>query len=148
MTGRTIEERQELRRLLAQDLGLPEMPDDYFFLMRIGDDYRDYPFNWEPFRDVAGPLTAGSASLPIVVISDSKERPEPEIRQSTSPFPHYEAWVSRTIPVERIASAWLELLVNDDASLGSYQGPFDCFPRGLGIRAEQLTEKGRCFLGL
>ena len=148
MKDRAIKQRQELRRALAQDLDLPDVADNYFFLLRIGDSYYDYTFNWEPFRDVAGPLDSGSDSLPIVVISDSRERQAPEVRRSERPSPHYELWVSPTIPAELIASAWLELLVDDAASLGSYQGPFEWFPQGLGVRAEQLTEKGRRFLGL
>src|SRR5262245_16534409 len=116
-------DRQELCRTLAGKLGLglPGWLDPYVFLLRIGNNYREYAFNWEPFRDLASPLQAGSTSIPIVVISDSTQRQAPEVRRSETPIPHYEFWVSPTIPMERIASAWLELLADDGALHGPRQ---------------------------
>ncbi|HEU4388480.1 MAG TPA: hypothetical protein VFV34_11830, partial [Blastocatellia bacterium] len=127
--------------------GLSENLDNYYFFLRLGTNYRDYPFNWEPFRDLAGPLEAGAGSIPIVVVSDSTDRKIPELRRRQEPAPHYELWVSPTIPVEAIASTWLELLVEDGA-LSRSQGPVNWFPRGLEITADKLSEKGRRFLML
>ena len=83
------------------------------------------------------------ASIPIVVVSDTTRRMAPELRRREDPAPHYQFWVSPTIPVEAIASAWLDLLVQDGASHGSNQGPFDWFPGILDITADKLSEKGR-----
>ena len=148
MNDRIVEQTQELRRTLARQLGLPEKLDTYFFLLRIGANFGEYEFNWEPFRDLAGPLQPGSNSLPIVVVSDSTQRRVPEHRRSEEPVPHHELWVSPTVPVEAIASAWLDLLAKNEALHGSYQGPFDWFPRGLQVTADQLSEEGRKFLKL
>jgi hypothetical protein len=143
-----LEKRQELRRTLADKFGLPERLDSYFFLLRIGGNYGEYPFNWEPFRDLAGPLQTGSESLPIVVISDSTERQVPEVLRVELPIPHYELRVSPTIPVQAIATTWLDLLVDDGALHGSYHGPFSWFADNLEISADQLSEKARKFLSL
>jgi hypothetical protein len=143
-----VQQTKELRRALAEEFGLSENLDNYYFLQRIGTNYGDYPFNWEPFRDLAGPLKAGSASLPIVVVSDSTGRNAPEVRHREEPAPHHELWVSPTTPAEAIASAWLELLAENGAFHGDYHGPFNWFPQALGITADNLSEKGRMFLKL
>jgi hypothetical protein len=142
------EQMRQLRQALGRKMGLPETTDSYFFLVRIGANYSEYPFNWEPFRDLAGPLRPGSGSLPVVVISDSTARRTPEIVRAEHPIAHYEFRVSPTIPVEVIANAWLELLVDNGALYGTFTGPFKFFTGSLHIAADQLSDKGRSFIGL
>lgn len=58
----TYDSIRELKRVVAQQNGLDKGYDNYFFLARIGSNYNEYGFNWEPFRDMAGPLDAGEAT--------------------------------------------------------------------------------------
>lgn len=130
---------------LAEQTGLAEVSDYYFFLARVGSNYHDYPFNWEPFRDLAGPLKVGKQSIPIVVMSDDNDRTEPEVKKGTVPEPHFQMRVSPSIDVVRIADRWLELLV-DDGALHAFAGSKDWFLDNLRINAKQLSRKARAFL--
>ena len=59
-------------RDIATMLGISKsepVHDSYFFLIRLGDNWADYPFNWEPFREIAGPLEPPEGALPIVMHS-------------------------------------------------------------------------------
>jgi hypothetical protein len=139
----------ELKKIIAQQNGLEEYFDNYYFLARIGSNYFEYNFRWEPFRDLAGPLGIGDSSLPIFIISDAKPRRAPEQRKVVIPTPHYQLWVSPGLDVVSVAGMWLELLVDDQAFHTDFDhGPFDWFVRGLGISADQLSQKGRVLLKL
>ena len=128
---------KRLKRLLREETGLGEGYDHYFFLSRMGSDYRGYPFTWEPFRDLAGPLVIGDDSVPIVMISDTKVRETPEISLQDYPEPHYQFWISTDIAVAIIADEWLSLLVKNHASHGRYKGPFDWFFEFLKSRSAE-----------
>jgi hypothetical protein len=133
---------------VATKLNLGKVLDTYFFLVRVGTNFSEYAFNWEPFRDLAGPLRAGSNSIPIVVVSDSTMRLEPEIKRSEEPMAHYEMVVSPTVSVTAVVRMWLDLLVENGASHGSNKGSFGWFLKYLDVKADVLSDKGRRFLGL
>lgn len=137
----------ELRQAVAKKYDLAERADSYFFFLRIGSNYDRYPFIWESFRDMAGPLKIGSNPYTIVMVSDSKERLVPEVVKKDHPFPHYELKVSPMIPVSAIVNSWLELLIDANASHG-YQGPFDWFLHGLQLNSDQISLKAKKFLRL
>ena len=139
---------KRLKRTLAQSTGLHEGYDTYFFLSRMGDNYQEYGFNWEPFRDLAGPLLGGNESIPIIVMSDDKSRNAPEVEKVNSPISHYQFRVSPNLGAEVIANHWLELIVDNGAKHGQYKGPFDWFVNLLGIKVETLSLKSRNFLML
>ncbi len=139
---------RQLKKAASAELGIEERYDSYFFLARLGSNYDKYVFNWEPFRDLAGPLVSSETSLPILVISDDKARSRPEIVRQESPYPHFRFFVSPSVPVAPIANTWLELLVSDGAQHEKYKGPFSWFTKNLGTTVEDLSERARQFLNL
>ena len=138
----------ELKEHLGRETGLEVGHDTYFFLGRMGSNYREYPFPWEPFRDLAGPLEVETGAIPIVVLSDNQSREKPEIREVSVPVGHYQFWVSPTCSAQSVADAWLPLLVKDHAAHGRYKGPFDWFMRDLKLKAEVLSGPSREFLSI
>jgi len=139
---------RSLKKHLAEKTGLNEGYDTYYYLARMGSNYDKYGFQWEPFRDLAGPLEVGANALPLVVMSDDRQRSKPEVLNVEEPIRHFQLWVSPSCPAASVANAWLELLTDNSASHTSYKGPFDWFPRALELSAEDLSEKGRSFLSL
>jgi hypothetical protein len=131
---------------VAASLGIEDRNDYYFFLARLGSNYDKYPFNWEPFRDLSGPLLSSDSSIPVLVISDDQKRTTPEIVREQTPLPHFRIFVSPSIPVAAIANAWLQLIAGNGAHHGSYRGPFDWYVRNLGISAADLSAPARKFL--
>ncbi len=140
---------KEIGQALAAELRTPYV-ETYFFLVRIGDYHGDqeYPFSWEPFRDLAGPLAIGESSLPVVVISEVSARTEPDVRRIESPWPHFELRVSRSVPAAAVANAWLETIVAAGAGHGEYRGPFGWFASTLHVPVEALSPTAREFLGV
>jgi hypothetical protein len=118
----------------------------YRFLIRLGSNYGSYGFEWEPFRDVAGPLEPGPGALPIVVLSDDNNSVVPKTVRGSVPIEHYQLWLSPGLSAELVANAWLELLVDAGATLGDYHGPFDWFWTHLNLKHDQLSAKSRAFL--
>ena len=72
--------------------------DRYYFLLRVGDDFSSYSFNWEPFRDLAGPLKIPEGARPIVVHSVKERLEHPVTSAPDSPLPHIDIAVTPTIP--------------------------------------------------
>ena len=142
------EQIRSLKKSIAQQTGLEEGYDAYFFLARLGSNYDQYSFSWEPFRDLAGPLGAGPNARPILVLSDKEDRAIPEVTQHELPAPHFQFRVSPSCSATSVANRWLELLVDDDASHRRYHGSFRWFPAGLHLNPSDLTEKSRRFLML
>ena len=138
----TYDRIRELKRIVAQQNGLDKGYDNYFFLGRIGSNYNEYGFNWEPFRDMAGPRDAGEGALPILIISDAQPHQVPEQSKVQVPMPHYPIRVSPSLGAAFIACMWLDLLVDNHALHGYYQGPFDWCGRGAVAFANALCEEG------
>lgn len=137
-----------LKTIVSSNLGLAIGYDEYYFLARIGDNYKNYSFAWEPFRDVAGPLLKSQDSKPILIVSENSDIKEPTIFEEIDPFPHYQFKVSPNCPSTIIANSWLELLVDNGALHGNYKGPFDWFVTGLELDVGSLSNKARKFLML
>jgi hypothetical protein len=59
-----VEAARDIETLVRALAARTEEPviDSYFFLVRVGRNYDKYPFGWEPFRDLAGPLEPWSWS--------------------------------------------------------------------------------------
>ena len=133
-------------KAVAAALHMKEHYDYYFVLARLGSNYDKYPFSWEPFRDLSGPLEPSDSSIPVLVISDDERRTAPEIVREETPLPHFRFYVSPSIPVATIANSWLELIVKNGARHGSYHGPFEWYLKGLGLSAADLSVAARKFL--
>jgi hypothetical protein len=133
-------------KAVATILGIEDRKDYYFFLARLGSNYDKYPFNWEPFRDLSGPLQSIDSSIPILVISDEQNRSMPEIIREELPLPHYRFFVSPSIPVAKIADSWLQVIAGDGAQHKSYHRPFKWYLETLGLSAEDLSLTARRFL--
>lgn len=87
----------------------------YFFFGRLGTNYDNYRFSWEPFRDFAGPLLRHQDSIPIVMISVDAKPPRPKVQRVLSPRSHYEIVISPACRVVDIVNTWLETLAEDKA---------------------------------
>jgi hypothetical protein len=119
--------------------------DRYFFLLRAGSNWEDYPFNWEPFRDLAGPLEPPADAVPIAVVSVA-EAPEPTTEVSDDPFPHVEITVAPTVPVNQIVEAWIAAL--RDQGVEPIVRPAPWFLKNLGLQTTDVSADVRSFLGL
>jgi len=137
---------KSVAQAVAATLGITDRCDYYFFLARLGTNYDKYPFNWEPFRDLSGPLRPSDSSIPVLVISDDEKRTAPEIAREEGPLPHFRFFVSPSIPVAAIANSWLQLIAGNGARHASYHGPFEWYPKALGLSANDLSAAARKFL--
>jgi len=137
---------KSVAQAVAATLGIADRHDYYFFLARLGSNYDKYPFNWEPFRDLSGPLRPSDSSIPVLVISDEKERIAPEIAREEAPLPHVRFFVSPSVPIAAIADSWLQLIAGNGARHEHYQGPFDWYLKALGLSTKDLSEAARTFL--
>ncbi|HSN93269.1 MAG TPA: hypothetical protein VLS93_18710 [Anaeromyxobacteraceae bacterium] len=133
-----------LKQGLARAIGLPDRRDALFFFLRLGSDWHRYPFSWEPFRELAGSLRPGPASLPVVLVSDGARRSQPELGRSDFPVPHLELRISPECGAAAVARAFLELLAANGALPAGE--PAAAFAQGLRIRPEDLGEEGLRFL--
>ena len=130
----------------AADLSVREA--GYFFFGRLGENYDKYPFNWEPFRDFAGPLLRSPDSIPIVMISAQAESSTPPSAiHELRPRPHYRISICPSHTVLDIANVWLETL-SDDGAIPKDGGErfYSWFFRNLDIAPEQLSLKARQFV--
>lgn len=118
--------------------------DDYFFLLRVGSNWRDYPFNWEPFRDLAGPLRPSPDSVPVAIISVERLA-EISTEQVAEPLPHIEITVTPKIPVQSIAEAWISVLKSQGIETSGSQG---WFLTHLGLSAGDVSSEVQSFLHL
>jgi hypothetical protein len=138
---------EALRSQVASELGLPELKDTYFFLLRVGNNFDRYVFNWEPFRDLAGPLEPSPSSIPVVVISDERQK-RPRVEHLSEPMPHVRLHISPSMQTTEIARRWLDAIVDAGAQHRKYQGPFDWFVGSLKLDVSALSPKARAFLNL
>lgn len=132
---------------LVKESGSHKHEGGYYFLGRLGKNYREYPFNWEPFRDFAGPLLRGTESIPIVVISNETEPEKPQVVKASLPKPHYQIIISPKCSTVDIINTWWELLFDNDAipHTGGEQ-KHQWFFENLNVSVEQLSEKARKFV--
>lgn len=131
---------------LEQSTGLP-VHERSFFLLRLGTDYFDYDFPWEPFRDLAGPLRGFENAMPIVIVSSPQgERTDrPLVTRSRYPSDYIRIDVSPLCSAKDVANTWLECLVDANASA---QGPAVWFPDVIGVKDSEFTAKAFGFLQL
>jgi hypothetical protein len=117
----------------------------HYFLLRIGSNWQDYTFQWEPFRDLAGPLNPPSGALPIAVVSVGQAT-EPTTQVSQDPFPHVEITTAPTVPVVQFVETWISALRGQRVELVRTPSPW--FLAGLRLRAENVSAQVLAFLGL
>lgn len=134
---------QSLARDLGSRKGQP-VADAYFFLIRLGDNWSDYPFSWEPFRDIAGPLTVNPQGRPVVVQSVREPLPHPTVTNADYPVPHCEIVVAPTVPVARIVDSWVGVL--RDSGLESAAHPSPWFLDQLDLTPADLSPDTVSFL--
>lgn len=146
-----VQMNKEMNAFIAELVAATDLPvreGDYFFLGRLGEGYERYPFNWEPFRDFAGPLLRYPDSIPVVMVSAlGVSTIPPSASREERPRPHYRIFISPSHAIVDIVNVWLETLA-DDRSIpqdGGDQG-YSWFFRNLGIAPEQLSAKARRFV--
>ena len=141
-------EVKELAKLVAKTLGLSGYRDIYFFCARIGNHYTDFDFtfNWEPFRDLAGPLERAPDAEPVLVVAQAEPLQAPKVERREVPVPHFLLTVAKNLSAQSVANAWLETIVEAGAQHGRHVGPFDWFLEDLGLAREDLTPKARDFV--
>ena len=132
---------------LSAELSLP-VADRYFFLVRIGANWQDYPFDWGAFVELAATLEDRSqdlaAGLPVVVVSLDSAEPTPSSQELSVPRPHRRIVVSPSTPVEALAEAWLADIVRQ---LGPSAHIADSsFLSRLGLGPDLLSEPSKSLL--
>lgn len=130
---------------LSAELTLP-VADKYFFLLRIGNNWRDYPFDWDAFVELAAaleerslerPSGASSPLTPVVVVSLDSAEPSPTAEPFSAPAPHLRIVVSPDTAVALLAETWL-------SAIARQIGPSDgiastSFLARLGLEPSQLS---------
>ena len=102
---------EEIVRAVETETGL-KVRDRYPCLLRVGDNWDDYPFNWENFRDFAGPLKWPEDAPPIVMISTDDLFPEPSVETFSEPYRHFRITVSPNIAVADIVNSWIGIITD------------------------------------
>lgn len=120
--------------------------DTYFFLVRARQDWSAYPFNWEPFRDLAGSLVPLPGAAPIAVVSTGARMSKPEIQRLVEPVPYVEILVAPTIPVRQIVAVWVEEL--QAQGVAPLDRPAPWFLEGLHLTESDVGANIAEFLGL
>lgn len=142
-----MEKSVELKALVAALKARTNQPvvDDYYFLIRVGSNWPDYPFEWEPFRDLAGPMSAQAGGIPVAVLSVPSAT-EPATVVSEGPVPHVEITVAPNVPVKKIVEAWIAELLNQ--SVKPRVPPAPLFLEYLGLRPSDVSGEVRSFLSI
>lgn len=138
------ERYEEIAQAVASETGM-KVSDRYPCLIRVGDNWREYPFNWEPFRDLAGPISWPEDAPAIVVISNADKLSEPIVTTFSEPHPHVRIEVSPSIPVATIVETWIAQLADN---VPVKEEPYTWFLQNLDLEPESMTPIVRQFLGL
>jgi hypothetical protein len=117
--------------------------DRYYFLLRVGGDFSSYPFSWEPFRDLAGPLQIPEGARPIVVRSLHERLEHPVTSAPDHPLPHIEISVAPELPAAAVADAWIAALRREGVALTT---PSPWFLEGLRLTAADVLPETAEFL--
>lgn len=125
--------------------GTTDYGDHYTFFARSGDNWDDYPFSWEAFRDLAGGSTPTSDAHPVVVVSTSGGMKAPEVSEHTEPVRHTEILVSPTLDRNAIVEAWIAAI---SSMVEPTEGGMEWFPEMLELKPDELSPAALAFLGL
>lgn len=134
---------------LADSTGLKKHEDYYFFLVRLGDNYASYSFNWEAFRDLAGgSLDSENGAVPVILLSGTEESVA-RVKKVESPQVHFQISISPFCDQINIINTWLETLVDAGAVLPRVERKtYDWFLKAYNCQPEKLSIKARKFLAL
>lgn len=87
------------------------MGDRYATLLRIGDNWKDYPFSWESCRDLAGPLSLSKGGVPIALVSSGEKIVTPQVSTHSDPVRFVEIVISPSVDLVSIVETWIGVLV-------------------------------------
>lgn len=136
---------EEILRAVEAESGQRATYDRYPCLLRVGDDWQSYPFSWEPFRDLAGPLNWPEDAPPILVLSSKEALPEPLMGTFSEPHPYLRMRVSPATPLTAVVERWILQL---SGYLPPLSKPNDWFLKNLQLEPAQVSAAVRQFLGL
>jgi hypothetical protein len=136
--------------------------DRYFFLTRVGKNWFDYPFEWEPFRDLAGGLEPPPGAMPIAVWSAHNESaikeagldPGAMVHERDEPLPHVLITLTPQRRDSLDGSDLLRIFLETWVSTLRTQGligtvePAPWFLPALGLEPADVSMDVRIFLGL
>lgn len=135
----------EIVKSVASETGMRDSGDRYPCFLRVGDNWDDYPFKWESFRDLAGPVEWPEDAPLIVMVSTGEAQSEPMIGTFSEPHPHLRIKVSPAVPVAAIVDKWI-------VQLAGYSPPRiepdHGFLKTLRLKPVDVTLAVRQFLGL
>lgn len=135
---------EEILDVITSETGM-RARDRYPCLLRVGDDWESYPFKWEPFRDLAGPIEWPEYDPPVVIISSHEQLSEPEIQTRYVPHQHIRFIVSTTVNVTSIVNKWIEIL---SKYVTPKLEPVTWFLEGLDLKPSDVSPIVRSFLAL
>jgi hypothetical protein len=133
---------------VAKKWNLPASGDRYPALLRVGDNWADYPFPWEPLRDLAGGQRSVDDAVPIVLVStepDNGTDGKPAVESFTTPYPFTEIHITPKTPLAALVDTWLDLLADRVASDGK---PAPWFLEDLRLAPDDVSPHSLIFLGI
>jgi hypothetical protein len=133
-----------IAREVASEVGA-KVQDGYPCLVRVGDNWEAYPFTWEPFRELAGPLEWPEGAPPIVMVSGSEPEKEPHVGTHSMPFPHLRIRISPAVPLPAIVEIWIAQLAGQ---VPARVKAADEFLKHLDLKPDDVSAGVRQFLGL
>jgi hypothetical protein len=148
MKNETVSQKErieEVLRAVETETGMMVSSDRYPCFLRVGDNWSDYPFNWEPFRDLSGPLKWPENAPLIVMISTKEALNEPLIETYQEPRAHNRIKVSPGIPVAAIVEQWIAQIAG---YLPTQTEPKEFFLKGLELKPNDVSPEVLRFLGL
>ena len=148
MANETVSQKEriaEVLKLVETETGMTVSSDRYPCFLRIGDNWGDYTFNWEPFRDLAGPLKWPESAPLIVMISTKKALNEPLVETYQEPHAHNRIMISPGIPLAVIVETWIAQIAG---YLPTPSEPNEFFLKDLELKISDVSPEVIRFLGL
>jgi hypothetical protein len=140
----TNERIKEIISAVVKETGLNDFGETNPCFLRVGNDWKDYPHSWEPFRDLAGLIEWPSDAPSIVMVSKKDIGPKLLIASFSDPFSHTQILISQSVPIVEIVEAWISQL----SMYGALSKPQAFFLENLGLKPTDVSTAVIDFLRL
>jgi hypothetical protein len=140
-----VERIEEVLRVVETETGMRASNDSYPCFLRVGDNWSEYPFNWEPFRDLAEPIKWPKDAPLIVMISTKEPLTEPKIVTHQEPHAHNRIMIYPGTPVVAIIEQWIGQIA---PYIPAQTKSREFFLKGLSLKPSDVSIDVQRFLGL
>ena len=136
---------EEVIQAVESETGERASADRYPCLLRIGANWGEYPFSWEPFRDLAGPIHWPDEAPPIILISSKETMSAVEVLTVSAPHEHTRLTVAPSLPLALIVDAWISQLI---ITIPRLEKSSSWFLKNLQMEPDQASPTVLEFLGI